>query len=258
MEQKFNWSSFFAGACTAFLLCIFVYAVALHPKASTVETVTTTESTDKSESTESKEDEKSEDEEEKNYDVTVTQKMVELSSGEKVTFYTPKGYYSLTDQYLDSIGDYYDVDVLDSDTMYVVGDNKDQTLADSIINMDIMSDLPNVFTQLYGKTYTAEEVGKSTAYEYMTTGEIPDDAEDNYKISEIDTFKVNNIEFKMFAVSYTNTYQDEDGNDKELETKEIDCYSTNTDDPIEIVMYQSEYDEKAAIAAIHEFCGYSG
>lgn len=258
MEQKFNWSSFLAGACIAFLLCIFVYAVALHPKESTVTTVATTESTDKSESSESKEDEKSEDKKEKNYDVTVTQKMVELSSGEKVTFYTPKGYYSLTDQYLDSIGDYYDVDVLDSDTMYVVGDNKDQTLADSIINMDIMSDLPNVFTQLYGKKYTAEEVGKSTAYEYMTTGEIPDDAEDNYKISEIDAFEVNNIKFKMFAVSYTNTYQDEDGNDKELETKEIDCYSTNTDDPIEIVMYQSEYDEKAAIAAIHEFCGYSG
>lgn len=257
MEQKFNWSSFFAGACTAFLLCIFVYAVALHPKESN--TTVTTSTTESSSTEDSKDDTKDEEEEEeeKNYDITVTQKMVELSSGEKVTFYTPKGYYSLTDQYLDSIGDYYDVDVLDSDTMYVVGDNKDQTLADSIINMDIMSDLPNVFSQLYGKTYTAEEVGKSTAYEYMTTGEIPEDAEDNYKISEIDTFEVNGIKFKMFAVSYTNTYQDEDGNDKELETKEIDCYSTNTDDTIEIVMYQTDYDEKTAIAAIHEFCGYS-
>lgn len=254
MEKNFSWGSFFAGMCTAMLICIAIYAVALHPKEST------TPATDVSEnesSTTGETETETEAEEEKSYDTTITSKTVELNSGETFTFHTPSGYFSLTDQYMDSIGDYYDVDVLNSDTMFVVGDNKDQTLADTIINVDIMSDLPNVFSQLYGKTYTAEEVDKSTTYKYMTTGEIPEDAEDDYKVNEIDDFEVSGIKFKTFAVSYSNTYQDEDGNDQVLETKEIDCYSSNTDDPIEIVMYQTNYDEEAAVKIIREFCGVS-
>lgn len=252
MEKKFSWGSFCAGMCTAMLICITIYAVALHPK----EATNPATDVSKNESSTTGETE-TETEKEKSYDTIITSKTVELNSGETFTFYTPSGYFSLTDQYLDSIGDYYDVDVLKSDTMFVVGDNKDQTLADTIINVDIMSDLPNVFSQLYGKTYTAEEVDKSTTYKYMTTGEIPEDAEDNYKVNEIDDFEVNGIKFKTFAVSYSNTYQDEDGNDQVLETKEIDCYSSNTDDPIEIVMYQTKYDEDAAVKLIREFCGVS-
>lgn len=249
MSKEFNYGSFCAGACVAFLVCIGAYVLLEHSSHTTVSSTPT-------EVVSGSAVDSNTGEEEKSYDTSIARHDIELSSGETMTFYTPSKYFSLTDQYLDTIGDYYDVDTVTSDTMFVVGDNADQTLADTIINMDVVSDLPNVFTQLYGKTYTASEVGESTAYKYMKTGSIPDDAEDDYKINEIDKFTVNGIEFRTFAVSYSNTYQDDDGNDQKVETKEIATYS-NTDDAIEIVLYQTTYDEDAAVSLIHEFCGYT-
>lgn len=254
MERNFHYPSFAIGMCVGLLFCICIYAFVLKPNDEKSASILKEEDSSTTEEA-AEEDVETEEAEEPEYDITVSSKSVELTSGENFTFYTPSNFYSLTDQYLDSIGDYYDVDKVNSESMFVVGDNKDQTLADTIINMDIMSDLPNVFTQLYKKDYSAKDIEMSSAYTYMKTGEIPDSAEDNFAIDEIDTFKVGDIEFRTFAVSYTTTYTDENGDEKQMESKEVDCYS-NTDDAIEIIVYQTDYDTDVAVDLIRQFCGY--
>lgn len=105
----------------------------------------------------------------------------------------------------------------------------------------------------------------SEAYTYMTTGKLSDDADETYKVEELKSFKVGDIEYKIYHTSYDITVKsstaetDEDGNTTAPEEEtthydEIYCYS-NTEDPIEIVVYQAEYNADSAIKLIEDFVG---
>lgn len=208
------------------------------------------------------------------WDTDIKEFSIQTDSGEKFQFNTPEGFYSLSDQYLNNLKDYYSVSSVKSDTMVVVGDSESPYSAKTLINANKLSDVSNMFNQL-GYETTEADMLQSEAYVYMTTGELPEELPLNYKIDEVDKWKVNGVEFVAYEVSYDTEYEKEaeetesdekkeSGEDegessdkKEVETvhtEEICCYS-NTEDPIEIVIYQSEFDKDSAVKYLKEFLG---
>lgn len=182
----------------------------------------------------------------------------ELNSGETVVLHTPDSFYSLSDQYLENLSNYYGGTVTSSSIM-VVGDTPTPTSASTIINVDSLSDVASMLGQLYGEEFNEEEVINSEAYVYMTTGELPTDLPDNYDIEEVGTYDVNGVEFVAYEVNYDTTYEgvDEDSTEVSttvIHTQQIACYS-KTDDSIEIIIYQETFDRIIALQLLQEVLG---
>ncbi len=174
--------------------------------------------------------------------------------------------YSLTDQYMENLASYYEKDDLKSESMIVVGDATVPYSSKTVINANKLSDVKNILNQVYAdkEDYKSDEILDSDAYIYMKTGEIPKDAPKNYEIAEIDSVKVDGVTFKTFAVEYDTEYENEetstDDKDKEpviVHTQQLACY-TDTEDAIEILVVQEEYDQEKGIELLHEFIGAKG
>ncbi len=206
---------------------------------------------------------------------------MKLDSGEEVSYHTPEGFYSLTDQYIENLKSYYQSDSITSDSMICVGDKDTPYDSGTVINANKLSDISNMLKQLYGDEFKEEDVVQSEAYTYMTTGKLPEELPDNYKIDEIDTYTVDGIEYVAYEVNYDMTYQleDEETSTEEtpteytdeslsqesteestepsettVHTQQVCCYS-KTDDSVEILIYQSEFNRDEAVKLLKEFLG---
>ena len=251
IQRKIDWISFFAGALIASWALILIYTFALRPSGTSVST-----STSDSESTESTEE---------SYNLDIKDWEVSLESGETITLHTPSDFYSLSDQYISNLSDYYGVDDLDTDIV-VVGDNVNTFSCNTIINADALSDVSGMLKQIYGDSYDESDVVTSEAYTYMTTGELPEDLPLNYTCEEIATYTVDGIDFVAYEVNYDTEYVNEESTESvesteeaepsttTVHTQQIACYS-KTDDSLEIIIYQNEFDKEAALEALEEFIG---
>lgn len=260
MKKKNIFTSFWAGAACSMLM------MSLMTKYIIFKTVEQYDNAVNNVGVESTESESKEPETELvQYNTHKTNWVMKLDSGEQLTFKTPENFYSLTDQYLESLSGYYNGNDVSSDSVIVVGDSDTPYQSKTLINCDKLSDISDMLSQLYGEDYDPSEVIQSEAYIYMTTGKIPDNAADNYKIDEIETFKVGDVEFVAYEVNYDTTYKDETGKDKTedeteiaedqtVHTQQISCYS-KTDDAIEIIIYQTEFNRDEAMKLLKEFCG---
>lgn len=207
----------------------------------------------------------SEDDTEVTYNTSITDWEVTLNSGETVNLHTPEDFYSLSDQYMVSLASYYGVDDMTSDSIVVVGDNANTFSSGTIINADSLSDVASMLSQIYGEDVDTDSIVNSEAYTYMTTGELPSDLPLNYEIEELDTYTVNGIEFVVYEVNYDTEYYSSDDTDEDsteiaevetevVHTQQISCYS-KTEDSLEIIIYQDEFDRDAALSLLKEFLG---
>ena len=196
-------------------------------------------------------------------------------SGEKVHYYTPNGYCSLTDQYLDNLKEYYSASAITSDSMVVVGDAASPYDAKTIINANKLSDTFNMLKQLYGEDFDADEMIEAEALTYTKTGKLPDELPLNYKLEELETYEIDGIKYHTYEVNFDTEYEVESDNSDEaaegsvndgqqnekeetkkeiVHTQQISCYS-DTEDPIEIIVYQTEFSRENAVKALEEFLG---
>lgn len=265
-DSNFNLASFLAGACVTTWVCIIIF-FAMGGSFSKGDVSSSTASTSaKEESSET---------ETKNYNTKELKKTITVD-GKKITFYAPKEYYSLTDQYLENMGAYYGNTDVKSDNFYVVGNNQVASSATTLINANTRSDVKELMKQLY-PDFNEDEMSEAPAYEYMTKGKIPENAPDNFEIEELGTFKVDGVTYKVYHNSYDTTYEVGDspesasddfkseGEDKDKEktekpktevvhTDEVCAYS-DTKDPIEILVYQEVFDKDKALELVKGFVG---
>ncbi len=260
--KKFNFdlASFLAGICVTTWVVIAVFFTAggsinIDGKAVKSDTASAATDTD-TDSTKDPAEEKKWNTKELKKTITVDNK--------KLTFHAPSDYYSITDQYLDNMGAYYGKEGLKSDSFYVVGNNQVSSSATKVINANKLSDVKNILKQLYGNEYKEDQVKEAVAVTYMKTGKLPKDLPDNYKIKELDKIKVaGGITFTVYEVNYDTTYdlsdknsgkKSEKGKKQKVHTQEICAYS-DTDDIVEIVLYQEVFDKAAALKDIKAFLG---
>lgn len=243
------------GALVGALVMVVAYEAWFIPnqKISDNQTITTSEN----ESTKEEDDEA--DKTVTAYETQIKQFEIKTSSGEKVHCTTPENFYSLTDQYMENLASYYDMDTIKSDSMVVVGDSTVPYSSKTIINANCLSDVKTILEQLHSddESYDPESVLDSEAYTYMKTGKIPDDAPDNYEIKEVDSFKQGKVEFKVFLVEYDNTYENEAEDEEDAEpvvvhTKQLAAYS-DTEDAVEVVLMQEEFNKEEGLKLLREF-----
>ena len=231
IQRKIDWISFFAGALIASWALILIYTFALRPSGTSVAA-----STSDSESTEYTEE---------SYNLDIKDWEVSLESGETITLHTPSDFYT---------------------DIVVVGDNVNTFSCNTIINADALSDVSGMLKQIYGDDYDESEVVTSEAYTYMKTGELPEDLPLNYTCEEVATYTVDGIDFVAYEVNYDTEYVNEESTESvesteeaepsttTVHTQQIACYS-KTDDSLEIIIYQNEFDKEAALEVLEEFIG---
>lgn len=264
-RNSFNLLSFLSGAVVTAIIYTIIMAIVFSNVLSGKGSNTNSDKKEKvADSTESVDNTELKNNDFVKYNTDVKDWDITLDSGEKVKYNTPEGFYSLSDQYLDNLKTYYKVDKLKSDSLVVVGDKNTPYDSDTIINADKLSDVNDMLSQLYGDDYKEEEVQQSEAYTYMKTGKIPDDAPDNYKIDEVETVKVDGIEYVIYEVNYDTTYENTSDSTKSTEsteaatstvhTQQLACYS-KTDDAMEIIVYQTKFNKDSALKYLKEFLG---
>lgn len=246
-------AAFMAGVIVATWILILIYVFALRPSETAVTSAGNEGST------------VSEDDTDKSYDTSIKEWELATSSGESFTFYTPEGYYSLADQYIDNLLSYYAVDGIDAKTA-VVGDNVNPYTCNTIISADTLSNVSTMLKTIYADDYDPDLISVSEAYTYMTTGELPDELPLNYTIEEAATYTVNGIDFVAYEVNYDTEYPNEtesvesteiSENETEptvMHTQQILCYS-DTEDAVEIVISQATFDRDEALSKLQEFLG---
>ena len=247
LKHTWDLSSFMAGIAVALLAALIITSLA--PKTSVVEKSGSEVSAKDDTETETQEPMKAYQTDIKNWTVT-------LSNGKKLNFYTPAGYYSLSDQYLENLANYYKSEAeIKSSSVVVVGDKDTPYASETLINADTISDVSNILSQLYGDEYDASQVTESEAYVYLKTGKLPDKLPDNYTIDEVERVDVDGVTYVVYDINYDNTYKDEDGKDTVVHTQQLSCYSVTEDDAVEIILYQSEFNKEQALAVLHQFLG---
>lgn len=196
------------------------------------------------------------DKEAKVYETQKKQWTINTTSGEELHFTTPEDMYSLTDQYLENLASYYEMDSVTSDSMIVIGDTTTPYQSNTIINANSLSDVKAILNQVYAdeEDYKSDDIIDSAAYVYMTTGEIPEDAPDNFEISEVDECKSEDVTYKVFKIEYDTTYEAEGEGEEAttVHTQQLSAYS-DTEDAIEIIINQAEFNQEEGIALLHEF-----
>lgn len=250
-SYSFDWKSFFAGGWLTAMVLVLVYIFALSPDKVSTDVVESTEVAANVET----------NVEQNTYNTDIKEWNLKTTSGEEIKLYTPDKYYSLSDQYLESLAEYYGLEEIKSDSIAVIGNSTSTYTSDTIINVDTISDVSNMLAQVYGEELTEKDVVESEAYVYMKTGELPEDVPDNYTIEEVNKYTVDGVTYTAYEVNYDTTYtnESEDDTDTEAEstvvhTQQIACYS-DTEDAVEIIIYQESFDRDYAITILKELLG---
>jgi len=248
---KLDWMSFFCGACIATWICIIIYAVNFKQPVSKVTMPAEASSEINTESEEATV---------KSYVTNIVDWTIPV--GDKtLSFNTPKGFYSLTDQYLENLAKSYGVDSVDAKNMIVVGDSAVATQCTTLINANKLSEVQSMLKQIYGESYTDDSVVEAESYVYMKTGKLPEELPLNYNIEEVAKYTVDGMNYVVYDVSYDTEYEVDEDEDEStapvtetIKTQQLTCYSKN-EDTIEIVLYQSEFNKELALEKLEEFLG---
>lgn len=170
-----------------------------------------------------------------------------------VTFNIPEEHYYLTQSYIDTVAQTYGIDAtLACDNLIVTGNADSVYGAEEAINATTISGLRQLMSELYGDTVDIDALAYSEAYQYMVTGNIPETSLLNYSIELVDTIVKDGITYKAYHVSYdVDSYGT--GNEEDyIHSEQIMCYS-DTEDPIEIIIYTGEYNQERALSLLHTF-----
>lgn len=192
-----------------------------------------------------------------NYNTGITEWKFTLD-GKELTFNTPKDFYSLSDQYAENLSEYYGVDDLDIGSLAVIGDAPAVYNSNTMINADTISNVKNLLSQVNDDSYNVEDFQMSEAYTYMTTGSLPEELPMNYKLEEVGSYTIDGVNFKAYDVSFDTEYVDESVSTNDVttvHTQQLVCYSDTSDDILEVIIYQSEYNKDKALDYLKDFLG---
>lgn len=170
-----------------------------------------------------------------------------------VTFNVPEEHYYLTQSYIDTVAQTYGIDAtLACDNLIVTGNADSVYGAEEAVNATTISGLRQLMSELYGDTVDIDALAYSEAYQYMVTNNIPETSLLNYSIELADTIVKDGITYKAYHVSYdVDSYGT--GNEEDyIHSEQIMCYS-DTEDPIEIIIYTGEYNQERALSLLHTF-----
>lgn len=180
---------------------------------------------------------------------------VDLESGESLTYYIPDEHYYLTDNYLASVkASYNAANDLESPGLIVTGNEPSVYGSSEAINATPISGIKVLMQGLYGDDVEIGDLAYSEAYTYMTTGEIPETEALNYTIDEVATVEKDGITYKAYHVSYDIDYSGTGDENSIVHNEQLMCYS-DTEDPMEIIIYTGDYDEERSLELLHTFLG---
>lgn len=180
---------------------------------------------------------------------------VNLESGEELTYYIPEDHYYLTDNYLASVKYSYNAENdLESPGLIVTGNESSVYGSSEAINATPISGIKVLMKGLYGDDVEIGDLAYSEAYTYMVTGEVPETNALNYEIEEVATVEKDGITYKAYHVSYDIDYSGTGEEDSIVHSEQLMCYS-DTEDPMEIIIYTGGYDEERSLELLHTFLG---
>lgn len=180
---------------------------------------------------------------------------VDLESGESLTYYIPDEHYYLTDNYLASVkASYNAANDLESPGLIVTGNEPSVYGSSEAINATPISGIKVLMQGLYGDDVEIGDLAYSEAYTYMTTGEIPETEALNYTIDEVATVEKDGITYKAYHVSYDIDYSGTGDENSIVHNEQLMCYS-DTEDPMEIIIYTGDYDEERSLELLYTFLG---
>ena len=191
-----------------------------------------------------------------NEDSVLNNKVFELESGEKVTFYLPEGHFDTTESLYEMISDTYGVNVSSTNIFYT-GNAETMFGSEQAINCCTYTASSIIMSAVAGEDTPTTG---STAYNYMVTGNLnPDERfEADYSLTELEPIVVDDITYHVYNVSYTipGSYTDENGEEVDAPTF-IHCLQvySNTEDTIEICVYTGDFNEETALDLLHQFLG---
>lgn len=259
MNKKTNisWKDFFAGAFLSAILCIFLFSFSDSSPENVIDTNVGV--SEKSEDTPDNTTQLDDGSTITSYNTGI--KDWKMKTGDKeLTFNTPDDFYSLSDQYVDNLKEYYSVDEIDAKNLVIVGNNTSLYEASTVINASTLSGVSSMLNQIYDDDFNEEDIISSEAYTYMTTGSLPKELPLNYKIDEVATYTIEDVNFIVYEVNYdteytNNTVSSNDAGDvTTVHTQQLACYS-DTEDAIEIILYQTEFDRENALTYLEQFLG---
>lgn len=193
-----------------------------------------------------------------------------LSDGTVLKFNVPDNMYDITAVYLDVLTTSTGASTpIVANNTIITGNAA--TISESVdsINASTFSDIYNMYVQMYGEEFMSggiESVHTPT-YTYMTTGSLPADLDASYSIKEEATYKVGDVTYKAYSVSYdtdTTQYYAEDGSllpedevvPTSVNTSFLAVYS-DTEDAVEIMIYERENNLDNQLRMLREFIGYT-
>ena len=175
---------------------------------------------------------------------------------ETLSFYIPEGMFDVKEGYLKTLSSTYNIESQKYENLICLGNDEDLFKSVNAITAAPISTTKEIYNTLYGDTFDADTVAYSTAYRYMTTGRLPSDAPDNYKINELESITVGDLTYRTFSVSYDTSYDKEDGAKGMYSTVCLTAYTnTGLDDDMEIIIYLEEWNDSQAIRLLKEFLG---
>lgn len=250
------WLDVALGVMAASVFWLVIYAIRVTPMYNTVQTEsnTVTESSATS----------NEDVEETVIAYQTGLRYAEFSwdNGESVRYNTPENFYSLTDQYMDGLSENYGIDLPQMDRTFIVGDAANTSACTVMINAAALSDVDSILSTLYEEDYSSDEYLYSEVYTYMKNGTLSDELPDNYKLTDYGTVEVDGVTYHMYDKYYTTTYtyyDEEDVSETSPKEQTIPNYEfvaySDTEDPVEIILYMVDYSAETAYKYMCEFVG---
>ena len=249
-QNGISWKDFFLGFFLAMSLCLvgFLLSGTRTPKSeqqgNSTSNNTTKESSDSGLTL-------------NQYQTDIKEFTLELENGESLNFYTPENWCSLTDQYLESLNNFYEADLPSGNTI-CVGDSANQYNASILISARPLSGVSEVMKAIYDDEYDPDVMLYSEAYTYMKTGSLPEELPDNYAIKELQTMssKDGHI-YRLFYVYFTQEYYTDDTrtNTITIPSEQLMAYS-DTEDAVEVICYGNEFDVDFMKNYFAEFIGF--
>lgn len=260
------WLDVVLGFLAASVFWLFIYAVAVRPNAIVVSDDNVNKGMQPQNPTQSMVgDSEVVEETVKQYVTNMTEAIFRWEDGSQLSMHAPAGFYSLTDQYIDELEDYYKISGVSSDKIYVVGDADATNACTVMINSAALSSADILLSRVYGDDYDQNEDLQSEVLRYMQTGHITEDLPDNYYLLDLGTVEADGITqhifYRYYTISYT-YYNDDDVAETDPQELVIPNYDmvaySSTDDIVETVLYMVNFDVETAYNYMCEFFGTDG
>lgn len=187
----------------------------------------------------------------------------------KLIYNVPEGMYDITSVYVDTLSSSLGLgSKLSCPNTVILGNAESLTESTTSIMAAPFSDVYSLCSQIYGDDFTSkgkEEV-YTPAYILASTGKLPDDLDEDYKVTDLKKTVVSGgLTFYCYEVTdvedYT-VYVDENGNkipEDEVEpaivtTQFLAAYSLN-EDPVEIIVYHKDNNVDEEYKLLKNFLG---